>query len=407
MKHARIIYIFILLAALGFAIGLMDRLSTVVLIATLIIPIISLIFFLISFRSIKISLTPDDIYAQKLEQVSCTLEMRNRGIYPFIQVRLTGDFVDASTNRISKQRIVFELMPKQSYSMELPMCMKYRGEYLVEASYIDVYDVLGIFHFKLKAGARARIVVIPRLYAIGSLGTGTMSEDNESKSKNNAGIDKVDLSHIREYMDGDVLKTVHWKLSAKQDELMVKVLEDNSNSNVAIISDLNCYFNDYDKDNLAVDGVIESCLAVAYRKLADSCGSNIHFYSSEHKKIIRQEVKDENSFERLFSQLSTVKLTKELFPIEQLLDNLKREINEINGVFIITSSLTAERLTSFIKFSRTLSSEVNLLYVDLSDEFDPMLENMLKATGLRLWRLDPNDLKLSIEVALSSNARKY
>ena len=103
------------------------------------------------------------------------------------------------------------------------------------------------------------------------------SDINSDSSRNIIGVDRSELSDIRAYRIGDHMKTIHWPLSSKTQELVVKEFAMNSGKTVYIFADLAAHYDteditkyENDINEYGADGVIESCLAAASRELQSS-----------------------------------------------------------------------------------------------------------------------------------------
>lgn len=102
---------------------------------------------------------------------------------------------------------------------------------------LRIYDFLGLFYLRKRAdtekGARAfpsaylTIPVFPRRHALPQFAEILhQREETESLeerySPNQGGDDPTEILEIRAFRDGDRLSRIHWKLSGKMDEPMVK-----------------------------------------------------------------------------------------------------------------------------------------------------------------------------------------
>jgi hypothetical protein len=96
------------------------------------------------------------------------------------------------------------------------------------------------------------------------------------------GSDNTELSDIRTYISGDSLKSIHWKLSSKSEDLIVKDYSRNKGTSVCILCDLEPHFAKLGEtqpplsprpeyaeiiDMLSTDLVVETCIASALREL--------------------------------------------------------------------------------------------------------------------------------------------
>ena len=101
---------------------------------------------------------------------------------------------------------------------------RYAGRVEVVIEEFKVYDFLHIFYLTGCAGKGAEVLVWPSF----SEGDETdeiydcvegFPKENESRKR---GTDYNPDYEIREYIPGDELKSIHWKLSAKKDQMMVR-----------------------------------------------------------------------------------------------------------------------------------------------------------------------------------------
>ena len=87
---------------------------------------------------------------------------------------------------------------------------------------LRVCDCLGLFALPLKAPPPAQVLVVPRPESPGPLrlpeGLGTPQPLPRGKSPSGEDYE------LRPYREGDSLRTVHWKMSAKRDELVTREL---------------------------------------------------------------------------------------------------------------------------------------------------------------------------------------
>ena len=114
------------------------------------------------------------------------------------------------------------LHPKAACSFTENSC----GTVCLSAQKTEVRDVFGLFAFAVEPPQPCYISIPAVLFAVDfrvdeSL---TSSEDSERWSFLKAGNDPSETFAIREYVPGDPIRQIHWKLSQKTDQLMVREL---------------------------------------------------------------------------------------------------------------------------------------------------------------------------------------
>ncbi|MGN0378211.1 MAG: DUF58 domain-containing protein [Butyrivibrio sp.] len=108
-------------------------------------------------------------------------------------------------------------------------------EYVLESAHCEVvavslkrfttWDFLHIFGFGKKSKSSCDIVVMPDspgAEITGKMSAGLSNGDSEIYSTVRPGNDPTEIFGVREYEGGDKIRSIHWKLSSKAGELMVK-----------------------------------------------------------------------------------------------------------------------------------------------------------------------------------------
>ena len=114
--------------------------------------------------------------------------------------------------------------PGKGASFRVLANSRYAGRLTVWVEECKVYDLLQIFYLTYRMEKDAGVLVWP----VFSDGEETeelyesvegFPKENESRKR---GTEYNPDYEVREYVAGDELKSIHWKLSAKQDKLMVR-----------------------------------------------------------------------------------------------------------------------------------------------------------------------------------------
>ncbi|HEV3355330.1 MAG TPA: DUF58 domain-containing protein [Pseudonocardiaceae bacterium] len=88
-----------------------------------------------------------------------------------------------------------------------------------------ITDPFGLAEFERELAARSRVVVIPRVMRLTGLPGGSgqgAGDDGSIRLRSGQGEDDA---IVRQYRQGDDLRRVHWRSTARRDELMVRVEE--------------------------------------------------------------------------------------------------------------------------------------------------------------------------------------
>lgn len=112
-----------------------------------------------------------------------------------------------------------------------------RGRYRFEAVRAVFEDPFGLARAETNLGSESTLLVYPRLVELDRLFSqsgGTTQSGGRVLLRRTAGFD---LHSVREYQQGESLRKVHWKTTARRGALMVKELEDTPHDEVAVLLD--------------------------------------------------------------------------------------------------------------------------------------------------------------------------
>lgn len=90
---------------------------------------------------------------------------------------------------------------------------------------IAVSDPFGLWEKHLQTDVAAQVTVLPDTFDLHlELAQSNMANnDSIEYAQNRTGNDMSEIFAIREYQEGDSIRSIHWKLSSKCDDLMVKL----------------------------------------------------------------------------------------------------------------------------------------------------------------------------------------
>ncbi|HEY1366938.1 MAG TPA: DUF58 domain-containing protein [Gaiellaceae bacterium] len=112
-----------------------------------------------------------------------------------------------------------------------------RGRYGFEPVRLAVEDPFGLYRVELEAGEPQALLVYPRLVELDGLFSDGGSHALEGRRVLLRRPSGFELHSVREYEQGESLRKVHWRSTARRGQLMVKELEDAPRDEVAVLLD--------------------------------------------------------------------------------------------------------------------------------------------------------------------------
>ena len=148
----------------------------------------------------------------------------NRSILPISNLKLTIIYQNTLVQKEAKEELVLSVMGKSSQEIELSFRTEYIGAINVRVNSIALCDYTKCFVVKKKLSYENQMIVLPEPCVIkGNFSAKTQEMlENEAQLLPKPGTDQTELLAVREYQPGDRFARIHWKLSDKYDDYMVK-----------------------------------------------------------------------------------------------------------------------------------------------------------------------------------------
>ena len=223
--HRLILYILVL-ALLCFLFWFNHRRVLLIFIAAQLMTLIPTIFLIkgsIQTPEFSIRMLKDE---QPIgEKNGCVTRLSSGSIYPFSRIEMKyvvyHSFEEQNKHSFRDYFSFLKGVKEYTYSFSFDYC----GIYHIIAEEIRVYDMLGIVYIFLPP-VEAHAAVMPKEHPVSvsdeKLALKPQEEDFNDPTK---GFDVSEIKELRDYRDGDKLSQVHWKLSTKSQDLIVKEYE--------------------------------------------------------------------------------------------------------------------------------------------------------------------------------------
>lgn len=220
--------------------------SIMLMLYTLIfVPVFSVIFTYPVKSGLEISFQIPNGELEKDSIADVNLTIKNKTVLPAPFIIIS--FIEPLNLNISHPgNISIFLGPMQSKTITVKYKAKYRGVAQIGLKDIVLKDYMGFLKIPLLEGdgkkqSTGEIVVTPKLVNIKPsnkvLRNSNNAEDTENPSNNRITWSGEPGYEFREYIPGDPLQKIHWKLSAKYESLMVRKNEGSSTGKKILIID--------------------------------------------------------------------------------------------------------------------------------------------------------------------------
>lgn len=210
-------YLLILLVLIGA--WLLDPSLAVLggIVAMIVIPLLSWGLLWLGKKRLRLELTAPAT-AQKGERVQISMRLDRKTKLPMGPLELTVCVANSITEQTQRQRL--------RYSAHETMEVKsdYCGCLYVRIEKARLYDLFSLLWVDLPTPKEKRVVIMPDTFPvlIRQDAYPAPMDDCEDYAPDRKGQDRTETYQVRGYVPGDSLAQIHWKLSSKLDQLMVR-----------------------------------------------------------------------------------------------------------------------------------------------------------------------------------------
>lgn len=408
MAKYRFFYIVFFIVSTVLMFSYKSKLTSVLFLISLIIPIISFVLLIISKSALNIKIGYRTLTSEKFENTDISVTISNRFVIPLSPGELVGYFPYKNSEKFEWQKIMVSVPPLSSITVNFNTPVKYRGIYKSGVESFVFYDLFKIFKARKKVEKYENYIVLPRKLVIEPI-IDTGDGDSETLSQNSFSLDKNAFASIREYNQGDAIKNIHWPMSAKHDTLMVKQMERSIGGSCIIIPDLNEYFP-FEEDNAeATDSIIEVMLALNLSLISMKQSCLNAWYSPADKQCEQFSVKNEEDNILLFDIISVLPRQEETFLPETVASSCIESSGDTSTVYFITSQLRRDFIGKMTDIELFRNKRVKILLVSgpfESDEQSELANAISVTTGFELWKIDKDDVVRSLNAAIELHKKQ-
>lgn len=165
---------------------------------------------------------PEDV--QSGQTVNIVWRAENASPLPVLQLRLRVLLENELTGEQTRRTIRLQAGAHASAETQAAFSSRYCGSVRVCAERVELFDFFGLLPFRIDCGEPQRFLVLPEIFEpeLRLPVCMSLSSDSETYSAYRPGFDYSETFQVRPYAEGDSPKQVHWKLTSKLDELIVR-----------------------------------------------------------------------------------------------------------------------------------------------------------------------------------------
>ncbi len=364
--------------------GVMPYFIFYVFLLTLLFPVFHNLVVLGGLKG-TVQMPKESLYIGDKINIGYRLENRSFFYVPFLEVqsaisnRLTGS-VDPPE--------ITSMESKSDFVRGQAVTLKRRGYYELGDIEITLRDVFRLFSFKKRIASEGALMVYPEVINLSSFEITASQQLGELRVFDPAFEDKSRIASLRGYQEGDSMKRVHWSMTAKKGDLIVKNYENRGDTHVALFVDNEGHLFLRDVDRRLEDKVVDAalcmtnyCLSHNIEMTLDTQRGEVPLHLRGHQK---SDLKPFLEAYALFKGNGSQDFKTFMLPRISM-------IPKGSTVIVVTPNLNKEMGAQGIQLKM---NNLNPLFMVVTDQssgtgfVDPSVEKKLKQENISLYHID-------------------
>lgn len=220
MKKRRILYVVLLAVNLYLSLIYYYRGLRFLLAFAVFLPLVSWLELLGKRFLLKWEMDMEELVCTRGKNAEVVLRFRNRSFLPISRICVELEWSIPGDAPKKRKEWIQGLNEQEELRLGFPA--EHCGKAVLQMKKIRLYDYLGISSISVRCRNQAELLIAPEIEQL------DISELDRAMAPGLVlaqGADDLEGYHIRDYRQGDSLHRVHWKLSARTEELQIRDFE--------------------------------------------------------------------------------------------------------------------------------------------------------------------------------------
>lgn len=317
--------------------------------------------------------------------------VKNNTILILPYCKITNEGINKIKNNYTGDALTLAINENHIISEEITYIS--RGKFDLGSYDVELKDLLGIFSINYKINEIKQIKVFPRVYDISQMAISGSEIIENTLSIVTSKEDPHSTRDMRRYREGDSLKRINWKVSAKLNDLYVRNFDTVSGEEFNIFIDMNESNYRLDPYGKNEEFLIDFSTSLIYSLLKKNISTKV-FVNNKIEQV--QSIENNTDFEKFLEYLIDHR-SEGVTPITNFINIQRNRLSSIAGIAVITHTLS-DKMVSFIMENKEKGNSLIIFYIrsEIGDESVITMRNL----GVICYKIDEelfNEAAISIE----------
>lgn len=368
-----------------------------------VVPLFLIILLIYLYSRVSVSMLSVVHVAKKGEVVAISILVDNPTIFPITGLKVRLSYKNAYSSITYQKSVMVSVDADTKSSVICNLLSEHAGNLEVLLRSVRIYDYLKLFSFKKRLKGELKVAVLPAYFELSGnqlLGRSSSLSESDYYSVLKSGDDPSEVFAIREYREGDRQQRIHWKLSRKFEQLMIKEFSDPLNCSLLLFVDLCLPKGTHPL--LFMDSMLECTLSMSYSLTLAGQAHYFAWYDERHGGCRRIKVMQEKDFfEAVDGLLQALPYTASTDGLSAYLAEYSKE--QYSNLIFLTGEQPRHRMESLTLLKAVKRHVVYIGDIDNRPGMKYFPNEIIKRSndvGVELYSVDANHIQRDMELLI-------
>lgn len=254
--------------------------------------ILSLLQLICTARSLNLYLPEVILNTPGEERATFSVVVKNNGCFTISHAKIKLSLLNITGKKVKSIDLDFSADSQKHMVIPVEISNTYCGIFKIQIEYLRIYSMFSLLNKNLHPKIHASVLFYPKFHALPV----TVSEVTRYACAESDGFDEVipgiphvPMNQIRHFQPGDRMHQIHWKLSARTDEILVRNAGRPEGFPVLLFLLQKPSF--HKNDAVRYSCFLEYAASLSFSLLEVKCSHFVVWYDSNEQTLIRFPVR--------------------------------------------------------------------------------------------------------------------
>lgn len=309
-----------------------------------------------------------------------TMIVQNNSLIPAPYVTIKNKALTLINGRYNGDAISLSLDEGKMIKHEINF--RTRGIYNFGEIQVSFKDLFCLFEVNNNLERDGLIKVYPKIYNIEKTILRGSDIFKNAVSNSSSIEDMYSMKDVRKYQDGDNLKRINWKVSAKYNDLYVRNYDTVSGQEFNIFLDMNEKNYELDGNGLMEEHMVDFCISLINYMVQKEIKTKLFINALTPGNY---DVESKEDFDKVMENFLTQKSDGQ-FEFIKFINSNVHEIASLSGMGIVTGNVN-ERLTDYLMTLKDKGHNI-LLFYNMISPTESVNVSLLQKIGVECYNIE-------------------